>query len=183
MMSCDHLSNGEEIARLLILIPHHLILYLLTNLALQPVYSYTVNIFSMNFIQKSRYPHRRNIQFKIVRLHSKRTEIIRKQRIICGDTAIFEWYSSKKYLLCRACRRSYFHCSLSWARFVQSEAPRALLSLITPSPHLDFGLSCSHLILAPTFNLKFSCTKNCIQFFAVQEKLGPESGLHAIFWF
>jgi hypothetical protein len=44
--------------------------------------TYTVNIFSMNFIQKLQHPHGRNIQSKIVRMHSKRTGIIRKQRAI-----------------------------------------------------------------------------------------------------
>jgi hypothetical protein len=43
---------------------------------------HTVNIFSMNTIKKSQYPHKRNIHSKIFKMHFKRTEIISSLRII-----------------------------------------------------------------------------------------------------
>jgi hypothetical protein len=44
-------------------------------------------------------------------------------------------------VLVKTCLRKSFHFTVSRAQFFQSRATRALLSLFTPSDHLNFGLS------------------------------------------
>jgi hypothetical protein len=54
--------------------------------------------------------------------------------------------------LVKVCLRRTLHCILSQALFVQSRTSRALLSLYTPSAHLDFdryGRSSTSLIMCP----------------------------------
>jgi hypothetical protein len=55
------------------------------------------------------------------------------------DSSYYLWLYNHD--LVKACLRRSLHCTLSRTKFIQSRTPRALLSLLTPSTHLDIGLS------------------------------------------
>jgi hypothetical protein len=78
-----------------------------------------------------------------------RTYLVR-QNVILSDKIQFIYLLIWLYIqdLVQACLRRSLHCDLSRAKFVQSRASRALLSLFTPFAHLDFGLPCFCLEMA-----------------------------------